>query len=137
MALVPWLIARLLLSLPAEYKLVGSTSEEVPLASLPGVSAHQEFRRWEAPGGRAVHVAYWQPRPTRDGGPMHTVAEWSAVVAGQRVRVYETDYFMGSQQRVLVTYLRVAVPEAQVSLYATGLSRAAFRALLAHVQIQP
>ena len=137
MASVSWLIAHLLLSLPAEYKLVGTTSEEVPLASLPGVSAHLEFRRWEAPGGRALHAAYWQPMPTRDGDPMHAIAEWSATVAGQRVRVYETDYFMGSQQRALVTYLRFTAPEAQVTLYATGLTRAAFSTLLAHVQHQP
>ena len=137
MAPVPWLIAQLLLSLPAEYKLVGSTSEEVPMASLPGASAHLEFRRWEAPGGRTLHVAHWQPMPTRDGGPMHAVAEWPATVAGQRVQVYETDYFMGRPQRVLVTYLRFAAPEAQASLYATGLTRAAFGRLLARVQPQP
>lgn len=137
MASVTWLIAHLLLLLPAEYKLVSATFEEVPLATLPGVSAHLEFRRWAAPGDRALHVAYWQPQPTRDGGPMHAVAEWSAVVAGQCVQVYETDYFMGRQQRVLVTYLRVAAPEAQVILYATGLSRAAFSTLLAQVQLQP
>ena len=137
MAPVPWLIAQLLLSLPAEYKLVGNSSEEVSLASLPGASAHLEFRRWEAPGGRTLHVAYWQPMPARDGGPMHAVAQWPATVAGQRVQVYETDYFMGRPQRVLVTYLRFAAPEAQATLYATGLTRAAFERLLAHVQPQP
>ena len=136
MATVPWLVVNLLLSLPAAYKLVGTTSEDIPLASLPGVSAHLEFRRWEAPGGRALHVLYWQPRPTRDGGPMHTVAEWAARIAGQPVQVYETDYFMGRPQRALVTYLHFAVPEAQVMLYATGLTRAAFLTLLAHVQPQ-
>jgi hypothetical protein len=137
MVRVSWLIAHLLLSLPVEYKLVGTASEDVSLASLTGTSAHLEFRRWEAPGGRALHLAYWQPWPARDGGPMHAVAEWSAVVAGQPVRVYETDYFMGRKQRVLVMYLRVAAPEAQVSLYATGLTRAAFLTLLAHVQLKP
>jgi hypothetical protein len=67
---------------------------------------------------------------------MHAVAEWSARVAGQPVQVYETDYFMGCPQRALVTYLHFAVPEAQVTLYATGLTRAAFLTLLAHVQPQ-
>lgn len=132
-----WLVVNLLLTLPAEYKLVGTSSEEVPMALLPGASAHQEFRRWEAPGGRALHVAYWQPMPARDGGPMHAVAEWPASVAGQQVQVYETDYFMGRKQRVLVTYLRFAAPEAQVILYASGLTRAAFLTLLAHVRHQP
>jgi len=133
----PWLVANLLLSLPAAYTLVDTTAEEVPLASLPGVSAHLEFRRWEAPGGRALHMLHWQPGPTRDGGPMHAVAEWSARVAGQPVQVYETDYFMGRPQRVLVTYLHFMAPKAQVMLYATGLTRAAFLTLLAHVQPQP
>jgi len=132
-----WLIANLLLLLPAEYELVGNTSEEVPMGLLPGASAHQEFRRWEAPGGRALHVSYWTPRPTRDGGPMHAVAEWPATVAGQSVRVYETDYFMGRKQHVLVTYLRFAAPEAQVMLYANGLTKAAFMTILAQAQHRP
>jgi hypothetical protein len=137
MAPIPWLIVNLLLTLPAEYKLVGNTSEQVPVALLPGASAHQEFRRWEAPGGRALHVSYWQPRPARDGGPMHAVAQWPATVAGQAVQVYETDYFMGQKQRVLVTYLRFTTPEAHIMLYAAGLTRADFMAVLARARHQP
>ena len=137
MASVPWLIANLLLLLPAEYQLTANTAEEVSMASLPGASAHLEFRRWEAPGGCALHAAYWRPQPARDGGPMHAVAEWPTTVAGQAVKVYETDYFMGRKQRVLVTYLRFANPEAQLMLYATGLTRAQFMAILAQARAQP
>jgi hypothetical protein len=132
-----WLIAVLSLSLPAEFHLAASTSESVPML-LPDQSAHEEFRRWEAPGGRALHLFYWQPRAPRDGGPMHAVAEWPAVVAGQAVKVYETDSFMGTRRRVLVTYLRFAAPqpEAQLMLYATGLSRTEFMAVLAQVRLR-
>jgi hypothetical protein len=137
MAPVSWLIANLLLLLPAACKLAGSTSEEVPVFFLPGALAHQEFRRWEASGGRALHASYRQLRPARDGGPMHAAAEWPATVAGQAVKVYETDYFMGRKQRVLVTYLRFAAPEAQLMLYANGLTRAEFMAILAQVQARP
>jgi hypothetical protein len=134
---VSWLIAHLLLLLPAEYKLAASTSEDVPMELLPGASAHEEFRRWEAPGGRALHASYWQPRPARDGGPMHAVAHWPATVAGQAVQVYETDYFMGRKQHVLVTYLHFANPEAQLMLYTNGLTRAEFMTILAQAQTQP
>ncbi|MBF9220647.1 hypothetical protein [Hymenobacter ruricola] len=133
-----WLVAILSLSLPAEFHLAASTSEQVPMRGLPGSSAHEEFRRWEAPGERALHLFYWQPMAPRDGGPMHAVAEWPAVVAGQAVKVYETDSFMGARRRVLVTYLRFAAPqpEAQAMLYASGLSRAEFTAVLAQVRLR-
>lgn len=136
--LATWLVATLSRALPAGCHLQGSSSEQVASPLLPGVSGHQEFRRWEAPGGRALHVFYWQPRPLRDLGPMHTTAEWPAVVAGQAVKIYQTDYFMGRQQRALVTYLDLAAaqPSAQVMLYATGLSRAEFMAALAGLHVR-
>lgn len=133
---VTWLVATLSLSLPAEYKLATSSSEQVPHPRLPGTLVHEKWWRWEAPGGRVVMLGYWQPYPPRDGGPMYAVAEWPAVVAGQKVKVYETDFFMGCQQRVLVTSLRFSAPQAQALLYATGLSQAEFTAMLGRTQLR-
>lgn len=101
-----------------------------------GTATREEFRRWEAPGGRALNFTCWQPTVPRDGGPMHAVAEWPAAVAGQPVRVYETDEFMGTRQRVLVTYLHFSVPQpgGHAMLVGWGLSRAEFMAVLAGVQ---
>jgi hypothetical protein len=102
------------------------------------MTVQEEFRRWEAPGPRALHLFYWQPRAPRPGGPLHAVAEWAAVLGGQPVRVLETDLFMGRPQQVLVTHLELSTPAAaQLMLYATGLTREEFGAILAAVRWAP
>ena len=129
-----WLVVALSISLPSEYRLTASTSERIPLLGPPGSYATEEFRSWEAPGGKALYLYFWQPRAPRDLGPMSTAAEWPALVAGQSVKVFETAVFMGRDQRVLVTYLRFIKPEAQAMLYASGLNRAEFDSILSDVQ---
>jgi hypothetical protein len=61
---------------------------------------------------------------------MAVTAEWPASIAGQSTKVIETSIFMGRKQRVLVTYLHFTNPEANAMLYASGLDRPEFEALL-------
>jgi len=130
-----WLVAMLTLSLPAEYRLYANSSEQVALPGPPGFYATEEFRSWEAPGGKALHLFFWVPRAFRDLGPMEVAAEWAVSVAGQSTNVFETSMFMGDKQRVLVTYLHFTNPEANAMLYASGLERREFETLLSGIKI--
>jgi hypothetical protein len=130
-----WLVAVLSLSLPAAYGLSANSSEQVPLPGPPGFYATEEFRSWQAPGGKTLHLFFWVPRAPRDLGPMEVTAEWAVSVAGQSTKVFETSMFMGSKQRVLVTYLHFTNPEANAMLYASGLERREFETLLSGVKI--
>jgi hypothetical protein len=131
-----WLVAVLTLSLPAEYRLSANSSKQGELPGPPGFYATEEFRSWEAPGGKALHLFFWVPRAPRDLGPMQVAAEWAVSVAGQSTKVFETSIFMGSKQRVLVTYLHFTNPEANAMLYASGLEPCEFEALLSGVKIE-
>jgi hypothetical protein len=135
MSAMIWIVALLSLSLPAEYRLEGNTSERVSLPGPPGYYATEEFRSWQAPGGRSLVLFFWKPRPPRDLGPIAVAAEWPAQVAGQKTKCYETSMFMGRKQRVLVTYLNFADPEAKAMLYATGVDRKEFEVVLSGVKI--
>jgi hypothetical protein len=44
---------------------------------------------------------------------------------------------MGRKQRVLVTYLNFVDPEAKAMIYATGVDRKEFEAILSGVKIAP
>lgn len=137
MSPVIWIIALLSLSLPAEYRLEGNTSERVSLPGPPGYYTTEEFRSWQAPGGRSLYLFFWKPRPPRDLGPMTVAAEWPIMVAGQKTKVIETSLFMGRKQRVLVTYLNFADPEAKAMLYASGFDRKGFEAILSGLKLAP
>jgi len=135
MSAMIWFVALLSLSLPAEYRLSGNSSERVSIPGPPGFYATEEFRSWQAPGGRAIHLFFWVPRAPRDLGPMKVAAEWPVMVAGQNTKVVETSLFMGRKQRVLVTYLHFFDPEANAMLYASGVDRKEFEALLSGIKI--
>lgn len=137
MTLSTWIIAILSFSLPAEYVLVGNTSERIERRGPPGQYATQEFRSWEAPGGKFAALFYWVPSAPRDGGPMVAASETPAVVAGQETKIIETSMFMGVSQRVLVTHLHFSNPESRAMIYAKGLSNEEFRALLANLSVTP
>ena len=130
-----WLVALLSLALPAEYGLTGNSSERIALVGPPGTYATQEFRSWKAPDGRALHLFFWIPRAPRDLGPMKASAEWPVSVAGQNTKVIETSLFMGRGQRVLVTYLHFADPEAHAMFYASGVERSDFDAILSGITV--
>ncbi|RTQ48984.1 hypothetical protein EJV47_15450 [Hymenobacter gummosus] len=127
-ALTDWPAGPLVLALPAAYQLAHHSTERVPLPFPPETLVQEDFWRWEAPGGAALHLFYWQPRAPRPGGPMRSVRTWPAQLAGQPVQVHETDLFMGWAQRALVTHL--PLPAAQLMLCATGLSPAEFETVL-------
>lgn len=135
MMLTTWLIATLAFALPADYSLVGQASERMAQQGPPGRFANEEFRSWEAPGGKFLALFYWAPMAPRDGGPMVAAHETPAVVAGQQTKIIETSMFMGQTQRVLVTYLRFTEPEATAMIYAKGTSIEEFRALLAQLSV--
>jgi len=135
MPMTVWVVAALVLSLPRSFVLSAHATDTAPLPGPPGLSTVEEFRSWRAPGGRELFLFVWQPRAARDLGPMQSTAEWPATAAGQPVKIFETAMFMGRQQRVLVTYLHLAAPEANAMLYAKGIDRAEFEALLGGVSI--
>jgi hypothetical protein len=62
---------------------------------------------------------------------MQVAAKWPARVAGQQTEILETSIFMGRPQRVLVVHLTFTDPDATAMIYATGVERAEFEAILA------
>lgn len=130
-----WIVTLLSLTLPAEYRLVDSTSERIPLAGPPGYSATQEFRSWQAPGEKALYLFEWQPYPPRDLGPMKSERDWPVVVAGQQANISETSLFMGRPQRVLAVHLSCKHPEGRAMIYATGIGLDEFRGILGNVKL--
>jgi hypothetical protein len=127
-----WLIAILSLTLPNAYQLRSSTSESFPLPGPPGMTTKEEFRSWVAPGGRELHVFYWTPYP-RDVGPMAIAAAFPARAAGQDTHIIETTMFMGRQQRVLVAHLGFPELKGSAMIYARGIDREEFAAILAGI----
>ena len=99
-----WLIAILTLTLPSEYVPRSSRTQSFAMPGPPGMTTHEQFRSWAAPGGRELYLFYWTPYP-RDLGPMAIASEFPTHVAGQQTRIIETTMFMGRKQRVLATHL--------------------------------
>jgi hypothetical protein len=128
-----WVVALIALTLPPEYQAADSRSQRFPAPGPPGSETIEEFRSWTAPGDRAVYLFYWEPT-ARDLGPMSVASEWPARVAGQDTRIIETSMFMGRPQRVLVTHLQFAAPQARAMIYAVGLDRREFESILAQVR---
>ena len=129
-----FLVAILSLSLPAEFKSGSNTTERVPMFGPPGRYATQDFRSWDAPGGRSLYLFYWVPSAPRDLGPMKAAAEWPGRVAGQDVTIIETEIFMGRPQRVLVTHLGFKDAGSSAMIYAVGMERKEFEAILAAIR---
>lgn len=131
-----WLVAILSLTLPNTHQLRSSTTETFPLPGPPGTTTKEEFRSWVAPGGRELYVFYWTPYP-RDLGPMKVAAEFPARVAGQDTKIIETAMFMGREQRVLVAHLGFPDVKGSAMIYATGMDRKEFEAILAGIARAP
>jgi hypothetical protein len=131
-----WLVAILSLTLPNAYQLRSSTTESFPIPGPPGMTTTEEFRSWVAPGGRELYVFYWTPYP-RDLGPMAIAAEFPARVAGQDTRIIETTMFMGRKQHVLVAHLGFPDLNGSAMIYATGMGRDEFAAILAGISRAP
>lgn len=129
------LVAVLSISLHSAYSLCVSSSRQVALPGPPGFFATEEFRSWQAPGGKALYLFFWVPRAPRDLGPMKVEAEWPVSVAGRNTKIFETSLFMGSEQHVLVTCLHFTSPEANAMPYASGLDPQEFEAILSGVKI--
>ena len=64
-------------------------------------------------------------------------AEFPARVAGQNTRIIETTMFMGRKQRVLVTHLGYPELKGSAMIYAVGVDRPEFEALLAGITRAP
>lgn len=127
-----WLAAILSLALPSEYRPQSSRSGSFPLPGPPGTVTHEEFRSWVAPGGKAIYLFYWTPA-ARDLGPMAAESEVPARVAGEDTTIIETSMFMGRKQRVLVTHLGFEDQKASAMIYAVGVDRREFEAILAGI----
>jgi hypothetical protein len=96
------------------------------------MTTKEEFRSWVAPGGRELYVFVWTPYP-RDLGPMVSAAEFPARVAGQDTQIIETTMFMGRKQRVLVAHAGFPDVEGRAMIYAVGMEREEFAAILAGI----
>lgn len=131
-----WMVAILSLTLPNAYQLRSSTTESFPIPGPPGMTTKEEFRSWVAPGGRELYLFYWTPYP-RDLGPMATAAEFPARVAGRDTRIIETTMFMGRKQRVLVAHVGFPDRKGSAMVYAAGLDREEFAAILAGIALAP
>jgi hypothetical protein len=131
-----WLVAILSLTLPNAYQLRSSTTESFPMPGPPGMTTKEEFRSWVAPGGRELYLFYWAPYP-RDLAPMAVAAEFPARVAGQDTRIIETTLFMGRKQRVLVAHAGFPDRKGSALIYAVGMDREEFAAILAGITRAP
>ena len=69
--------------------------------------------------------------------PALYAAEFPARVAGQNTRIIETTMFMGRKQRVLVTHLGYPELKGSAMIYAVGVDRPEFEALLAGITRAP
>ena len=62
---------------------------------------------------------------------MQVQAKWPARVAGQPTEILETSLFMGWPQRVFVVHLGFRNPDATAMIYASGMERVEFEAIVA------
>jgi hypothetical protein len=125
--------ALIVLTPPPEYHAADTRVETFPLPGPPGLTTVEEFKSWNASGGRSVYLFYWTPS-ARDLGPMAVTAEWPARVAGQNTKIIETSIFMGRQVRAFVVHLSFRSPNGQAMIYAIGVNRAEFEKILAGVK---
>ena len=133
MSIALLLAALISLTPPPEYRPADTRIEKFPIPGPPGSETTEEFRSWNAPGGKSVYLFYWTPS-ARDLGPMAIAAEWPARVAGQETRIIETSMFMGQTQRVFVAHLSFRTPQSSAMIYARGVDRREFEAILAGVK---
>jgi hypothetical protein len=68
---------------------------------------------------------------------MKVAAEFDARVAGQNTKIIETAMFMGREQRVLVAHLGFPDVKSSAMIYATGMDRKEFTAILAGIARAP
>jgi len=133
---IAWVIACLILSLPAGFKQTANSKETSPLLNIPGARATETYAAWEGSEGKSVHVFWWDPSPPRDGGPIVAEREWDETVAGETARVIETKMFFGQPQRVLVTHLHPKGCRGVGMVYAQGMSQEEFSRVLAKIQLK-
>jgi hypothetical protein len=132
-----WRVAYLSLALPTNYKLVASSSQQkLPLPGPVGRFGSEESRSWADSDRGVIHLSIWQPSAPRPGGPMMTESRWTERVAGRELVVNETSLFMGRSRRVLVTHFNFQSPIAQGLLYAEGLNRGEFGAVLKEIELR-
>jgi hypothetical protein len=68
---------------------------------------------------------------------MAIAAEFPARVAGQDTRIIETTMFMGRKQRVLVTHVGFPDQKGSAMIYAVGMERDEFAAILTGIARVP
>lgn len=137
MELIVWTIAGIILSLPVGFKEVDRSAEQVSASyGPPGLTILEEHRSWTDEKGQMLHVFWWEPYPSRDGGPIEVIREWDQVVAGQAIKVAETKQFMGQKQKVFCASFEVKDPKAHVLIYGTRFTHQEFSKILSTVQLK-
>jgi hypothetical protein len=132
-----WKVGDLNLTLPGNWHLAVQASQRLPRPGPPGAESQEDYAEWQVDRDEQprLHVFWWAPYPPRPGGPLAAAEEWPAVVAGQAASVIRTSQFMGKSQEVLVTHLRRESPAAYGLVYASGLDREGFMAILKTMRI--
>jgi hypothetical protein len=132
-----WRVVYLSLALPANYKLVASSSKQkLPLPGPVGRFGSEESRSWAGSDGGVIHLSIWQASVPRPAGPMMAESRWTERVAGRELVVNETSLFMGRRRRALVAHFNFQSPIAQGLLYAEGLNRCEFGAVLKEIELR-
>jgi hypothetical protein len=94
----------LIFSLPATFRQVDDTSEDIP-SPIPGAPpTHEHFRSYASPDGQGLYFFHWESYPTRDRGPMVAEQEWHVLIGSQEGIVSLTTTFFDMEQRVLTAH---------------------------------
>jgi len=105
---------------------------------IPGETSTEHFRSYAGPTGQGIYLFHWDGFPGPDRGPMVAVETWPATVGGEAATISRTSMFFGTKQEVLVAHFKGPAPRRQQYLiYAKGLDRPAFAALIAGARWRP
>ncbi|HOW54114.1 MAG TPA: hypothetical protein PLR60_05595 [Syntrophorhabdaceae bacterium] len=65
---------------------------------------------------------------------MAATRQWDRIVAGEKIKVTETDQFMGKKQKVFVVHLKRSSPDAVIMIYASGVTFDFFDKLISSIK---
>lgn len=134
MSFAEFVIAGLLFVLAGDYELVRHEQQQVA-GLIPGTTVSEETAHWSN-GETNLFAFYWEPTAPRDGGPMVAEESWTVRALEQEVSVTETSMFFGTDQRVLVSHIRLENPEALLLLYSPEMTRPEFEGVLQRLKFR-
>ncbi|GEM_PF-2910465 len=128
------ILAGLTFLLPAAFVQVDNSVQTHMLNPDLNLTCKETFASYGGPNGEKVYVFVWEPYPPKPGGPMAATRQWDRIVAGEKIKVTETDQFMGKKQKVFVVHLKRSSPDAVIMIYASGVTFDFFDKLISSIK---